>query len=290
MLDVALDYSGNPSLENGSNTRIDLSPSSIIRHGPICCFPRLQFVVGKGRGKASTKRIKTLEREIDSGSQCVSNLFCAKYEHIIVDGSHYSVSSGMLVSLGARSNHRVEVRGDLNADGYTRALTKFSIMEDVLHFIFGILGNVFGAALFFAPVGSTEDFSGVPYVTSVFNCLLYTWYGLPLVTSNNILVSTTDGLGAALETVYTCLFLIYAPPKYRIKILGLFVAVLILFGVIALSSVMALHHTARMLLVGSIAAALSVCMYAAPLSIMVFSPGLSMAFLVEMYLSRLLMA
>lgn len=150
-------------------------------------------------------------------------------------------------------------------------------MKDVLHFIFGILGNIFGAALFLAPVitfyyvikrGSTEDFSGLPYVVALLNCLLYAYYGLPFVSSDNILVTVSDGSGAVLELVYVCLCLAYAPPMYRRKILGLFVAELVLFGVIVVVSAVALDYTARTLLIGIVAATLSVCMYAAPLSIM----------------------
>lgn len=150
-------------------------------------------------------------------------------------------------------------------------------MEDVLHFIFGILGNIFGAALFLAPVitfyrvikrGTTEEFSGIPYVVALLNCLLYAWYGLPFVSSDNILVTASDGSGAVLELIYVCLYLAYSPPKNKRKIMGLLVAELALFGVIAVISMTALHHTARTYLVGIVAAALSVCMYGAPLSIM----------------------
>ncbi|KAH9317300.1 hypothetical protein KI387_019069, partial [Taxus chinensis] len=137
--------------------------------------------------------------------------------------------------------------------------------------------NIFGTALFLAPVvtfyrvikrGSTEEFSGLPYVTALFNCLLYTWYGLPFVTSHNILVTVSNGTGAVLELIYVCLYLAYSPPKYKSKILGLFVAELVLFAVIAAVSMAVLHHNARSVFVGVIAATLSVCMYAAPLSIM----------------------
>uniref|UniRef100_A0A0D6R5B5 Bidirectional sugar transporter SWEET n=1 Tax=Araucaria cunninghamii TaxID=56994 RepID=A0A0D6R5B5_ARACU len=163
-------------------------------------------------------------------------------------------------------------------------------MENAAHFIFGILGNVFGAALFLAPAitfyyvikrGSTEEFSGLPYVAAIFNCLLYTWYGLPFVSSDNILVTASDGLGAFLEIVYVCLYLAYAPRKYRKKILGLFVAELILFGIIAVVSVMVLRNPARTLLIGILAATMSVCMYGAPLSIMVRSPFYSGEFLLR---------
>ncbi|GLJ55760.1 hypothetical protein SUGI_1197430 [Cryptomeria japonica] len=150
-------------------------------------------------------------------------------------------------------------------------------MENTAHLIMGILGNIFGAALFLAPVvtfyyvirrGSTEDFSGIPYVVCLLNCLLYTWYGMPFVSNDNILVSLSDGLGVVLEAIYVCLYLVYSPPKERRKIMLMLIAELIMFTIIAVVSMTLLHGTGRKILVGVLAAALSVCMYGAPLSIM----------------------
>uniref|UniRef100_A0A0D9UYE0 Bidirectional sugar transporter SWEET n=1 Tax=Leersia perrieri TaxID=77586 RepID=A0A0D9UYE0_9ORYZ len=56
----------------------------------------------------------------------------------------------------------------------------------------GILGNAASMLLYAAPIltfrrvvkkGSVEEFSCVPYILALFNCLLYTWYGLPVVSS-----------------------------------------------------------------------------------------------------------
>ncbi|GLJ55769.1 hypothetical protein SUGI_1197550 [Cryptomeria japonica] len=150
-------------------------------------------------------------------------------------------------------------------------------MGNNLHFVLGIFGNVFGIALFVVPLitfisvvkkGSTEEYSGIPYVAALFNCLVYTWYGLPLVTSDNILVSSVNGCGVVLEIFYICLYLTYAPPKYTVKILRLFIGVLALFAAIVAVSVLAFHGTGRELFVGIIGVAVSVAMFAAPLSIM----------------------
>eukprot|EP00252_Welwitschia_mirabilis_P002971 TRINITY_DN1298_c0_g1_i2.p1 TRINITY_DN1298_c0_g1~~TRINITY_DN1298_c0_g1_i2.p1 ORF type:complete len:155 (+),score=12.26 TRINITY_DN1298_c0_g1_i2:195-659(+) len=151
-------------------------------------------------------------------------------------------------------------------------------MENLLHVIFGVLGNIFGTALFLAPAitfyyvirrNSTEEFSGMPYVAGLLNCLLYVWYGLPFVTAHNILVTVSNGIGAALEFIYVILYLIFAPQKYRNKILIFFIIEVLIFGGIAVTSMVALHGKDRSLLVGIAAATLSVCMYASPLSIMV---------------------
>ncbi|KAE8700563.1 Bidirectional sugar transporter SWEET2a [Hibiscus syriacus] len=50
----------------------------------------------------------------------------------------------------------------------------------------GVAGNIFAFVLFLSPVriirnGSTEQFSGMPYIYALLNCLICLWYGLPLV-------------------------------------------------------------------------------------------------------------
>ncbi|KAF4395154.1 bidirectional sugar transporter SWEET1 [Cannabis sativa] len=148
---------------------------------------------------------------------------------------------------------------------------------DVLHFIFGVFGNAFALFLFLAPTitfkriiqnKSTEQFSGIPYVMTLLNCLLSAWYGLPFVSPNNILVSTINGTGAVIESIYVVLFIIFAPKKEKIKILGLFIFVLTAFATVALVSLLALNHNPRKLFCGLAATIFSIIMYASPLSIM----------------------
>ncbi|KAI6691054.1 hypothetical protein NL676_027882 [Syzygium grande] len=148
---------------------------------------------------------------------------------------------------------------------------------DVLHFLFGIFGNATALFLFLSPTitfkriiksRSTEDFSGIPYVMTLLNCLLSAWYGLPFVSPDNVLVSTINGTGAAIESVYVVIFLIYAPRKEKAKILGLLTFVLAVFSIIAFVSLFALHGKARKLFCGVAATVFSIIMYASPLSIM----------------------
>ncbi|GLJ18849.1 hypothetical protein SUGI_0336620 [Cryptomeria japonica] len=150
-------------------------------------------------------------------------------------------------------------------------------MFDV-HFVFGIFGNITALILFLVPLitfskifkmKSTDQFSGIPYVSTLLNCLLSAWYGLPFVSPNNILVSTINGTGSVIELCYVVVFLFFIPDKkYRAKIFGLLVIVLIVFGTIAVVSIFALHGNERKLLCGFAAAIFSICMYASPLSIM----------------------
>nr|GMC51577.1 bidirectional sugar transporter SWEET1-like [Ipomoea batatas] len=147
-----------------------------------------------------------------------------------------------------------------------------------LHTTFGVFGNITGLFLFLAPVitfkrvikkRSTEEFSGIPYVMTLLNCLLSTWYGLPLVSPNNTLVSIINGTGAGLEAIYVLIFLIFAPKREKAKISGLLALVLSIFSAVALVSLLALHTHARKIFCGFAAAIFSIIMYGSPLSIMV---------------------
>lgn len=147
---------------------------------------------------------------------------------------------------------------------------------DVLHFLFGIFGNATALFLFLSPTitfkriirsKSTEDFSGIPYVMTLLNCLLSAWYGLPFVSKNNLLVWTINGTGAVLEIIYVLIFILYAPRKEKSKILGLFTLVLFIFAVVAFVSLFALQGNTRKLFCGLAATIFSIIMYASPLSI-----------------------
>ncbi|KAJ4846552.1 Bidirectional sugar transporter sweet1 [Turnera subulata] len=150
-------------------------------------------------------------------------------------------------------------------------------MENVLHFLFGVFGNATALFLFLSPTitfkrilrnKSTEQFSGVPYVMTLLNCLLSAWYGMPFVSKNNILVSTINGTGAAIEISYVLIFILYAPKKEKAKILGLFTFVLTVFAAVAFVSLFALQGNTRKLFCGIAATVFSIIMYASPLSIM----------------------
>ena len=89
------------------------------------------------------------------------------------------------------------------------------------------------------------------------------------MSKNNILVSTINGAGSVIETIYVVVFIIYAAKKEKGKILGLLTLVLAIFTGVALVSLFALHGNARKLFCGCAAAIFSIIMYGSPLSIMV---------------------
>ncbi|BAS71070.1 Os01g0220700 [Oryza sativa Japonica Group] len=65
--------------------------------------------------------------------------------------------------------------------------------------------------------GSVEEFSCVPYILALFNCLLYTWYGLPVVSSGweNSTVSSINGLGILLEIAFISIYTWFAPRERK---------------------------------------------------------------------------
>ncbi|PKI45049.1 hypothetical protein CRG98_034571 [Punica granatum] len=145
-----------------------------------------------------------------------------------------------------------------------------------LRFVTGVFGNITALILYLSPMitvrriiksKSTEQFSCVPYAMSLLNCLLYTWYSLPFVSPNNLLVTTITSTGSTIEFIYVLIFLIYAPKKEKLKILGLLAFVLTVITMVALISLLALHGKPRMILCGIATTIFNIIMYASPLSV-----------------------
>ncbi|KAH9626621.1 hypothetical protein KSS87_015285 [Heliosperma pusillum] len=83
------------------------------------------------------------------------------------------------------------------------------------------MGNGASMLLYGAPVltfstivrkKSTQEFSCVPYIVALLNCLIYTWYGLPIVSCGweNFPLITTNGLGILLESSFIIIYLWFA--------------------------------------------------------------------------------
>ncbi|EFJ24655.1 hypothetical protein SELMODRAFT_100947, partial [Selaginella moellendorffii] len=116
----------------------------------------------------------------------------------------------------------------------------------------------------------TGRFSAFPYVCTLMNCLLWFFYGLPIISENNILVLTINGAGIVIEAVYLVIFIYYAawPVKVRsiARVLLLFV---IFFCAITFAITLgAFEGDDRTTFLGSINVIINTMMYAAPLSVM----------------------
>ncbi|KAK3406476.1 hypothetical protein EUGRSUZ_K02672 [Eucalyptus grandis] len=141
---------------------------------------------------------------------------------------------------------------------------------------FGVLGNIISIVVFLAPVPtfwricrrkSTEGFESVPYVVSLFSAMLWLYYASLKSESNAFLLITVNSVGCVIETIYVALYIAYAPKKARMLTLRL---LLLNFG--GYCSILLLSHflakgSARVQLVGWICVALSVAVFAAPLSV-----------------------
>nr|KYP63825.1 Protein RUPTURED POLLEN GRAIN 1 [Cajanus cajan] len=124
---------------------------------------------------------------------------------------------------------------------------------------------------------STEQFSCIPYIIGLLNCLLYTWNGLPVVSYKweNFPLVTVNGVGIALELSYVLIYFWYASAKGKRKVAITAIPVLLLFSIIVAVSAFAFHDNRhRKLLVGSIGSGVSVAMYTSPLVVMVSDSSL----------------
>ncbi|KAG6649923.1 hypothetical protein CIPAW_06G007900 [Carya illinoinensis] len=136
----------------------------------------------------------------------------------------------------------------------------------------GVMGNVASLLLYTAPIltfsrvirkKSMEGYSCVPYVIALLNCLLYTWYGLPVVSNmwENFLVISINGLGILLEISFIVIYL-----WVQMKVAMIVTLVIVIFCTTSIISVFSFHdHHHRKLFVGSIGLVASVAMYGSPL-------------------------
>ncbi|XP_009609628.1 bidirectional sugar transporter NEC1-like [Nicotiana tabacum] len=146
-----------------------------------------------------------------------------------------------------------------------------------LAFVFGVLGNGVSFLVYLSPIPtfyriykrkSTEGFQSIPYSVALFSAMLYLYYAY-LKEKNGILLVTINSFGTAIELIYLTIFLIYATREAKIYTTKL---VLLLnigsYGaIVALTYIFAKDET-RVTIVGWICAVFSVCVFAAPLSIM----------------------
>ncbi|XP_028755468.1 bidirectional sugar transporter SWEET2-like isoform X1 [Neltuma alba] len=140
----------------------------------------------------------------------------------------------------------------------------------------GIAGNIFAFGLFVSPIptfrrivrnGSTEMFSGSPYIYALLNCLICMWYGTPFISPDNLMVLTVNSGGAVFQFVYIILFVTYEEKNRKVRTVGLLLAVLGLFAIIVFGSLQIADRVTRRVFVGSLSVASLISMFASPLFI-----------------------
>ncbi|XP_052116994.1 bidirectional sugar transporter SWEET17 [Arachis duranensis] len=145
-----------------------------------------------------------------------------------------------------------------------------------LNFFVGVIGNIISTLMFLSPMDtfvriikkkSTEDFSSMPYICTLLNSSLWTYYGI--IKEGEYLVATVNGFGVFVQIIYILLFLLYAPKTIKIK--SAIMAGILDVGVLGaaiLTSEIALKGEARTNAVGVMGAGLNILMYASPLAAM----------------------
>ncbi|XP_074314794.1 bidirectional sugar transporter SWEET9-like [Silene latifolia] len=162
-----------------------------------------------------------------------------------------------------------------------------NVSHHELMYIFGILGNIVSLGVFLSPMPtfwrifkkkSTEGFQALPYSVALFSATLLLYYAM-LKPENATPIITINSVGFLIEAFYLVVFLIYAPNKARVytaKLLGLFNVTFL--ALIILGTMVFAHGNDEHILfskggvreaaVGWICAVFSVCVFAAPLSVM----------------------
>ncbi|ESR62832.1 hypothetical protein CICLE_v10016510mg [Citrus x clementina] len=158
----------------------------------------------------------------------------------------------------------------------------------------GVTGNIFAFVLFVSPIPtfrrilrnkSTEQFSGLPYIYSLLNCLITLWYGMPLVSPGIILVATVNSVGAVFQLIYVSIFISYAEKAIKLKIAGLLIAVFLVFLAIVFTSMEVFDSNGRRLFVGYLSVASLISMFASPLFIIVSSSETQAFLLLRLHIS-----
>ncbi|KAK8953769.1 Bidirectional sugar transporter SWEET4 [Platanthera zijinensis] len=155
------------------------------------------------------------------------------------------------------------------------------VSADAIRTSVGIVGNIISLGLFLSPLPtfiriwkhkSVEQFSVIPYVATLMNCMLWVVYGLPIVHPHSTLVITINGSGTAIELSYIVLYLIFSRGARRLKALLLFVGAVAFVAVVTVLALSLLHtHERRTLVVGILCVIFCVMMYLSPLSVMFFN-------------------
>ncbi|KAL1104402.1 hypothetical protein V6Z11_D04G064400 [Gossypium hirsutum] len=142
------------------------------------------------------------------------------------------------------------------------------VSADTARTILGIIGKPTFVKIY--KKMAVEEFKPDPYIATAMNCMLWIFYGLPMVHPDSILVVTINSIGLAMELIYLSIFFLYAPNKGRAKVIG-WVALEILFlGVVAACTLtLRKTHAQRSDLVGILCVIFGVLMYASPLTVMI---------------------
>ncbi|CAH9132086.1 unnamed protein product [Cuscuta epithymum] len=144
-------------------------------------------------------------------------------------------------------------------------------------FVFGVLGNIVSIFLYISPlpmfvrickVKSTMGYQVVPYVVALFSAMLWMYYAF-LKKKNAFLLISINSFGCLIETIYISIFLAYASKEIKRQAIKLVVLLIGgMYTVIFVTTMFTFSGRLRTNVVGWICVAVSVCVFASPLTIM----------------------
>uniref|UniRef100_A0A0D9V2Q1 Bidirectional sugar transporter SWEET n=1 Tax=Leersia perrieri TaxID=77586 RepID=A0A0D9V2Q1_9ORYZ len=152
------------------------------------------------------------------------------------------------------------------------------ISPDAARNVVGIIGNVISFGLFLSPVPTfwrickkkdVEEFKADPYLATLLNCMLWVFYGIPVVHPNSILVVTINGIGLVVEAIYLIIFFLYSPNKKRLRMMAVLGVEAVFMVAVILGVLLGAHtHEKRSMIVGILCVFFGSLMYFSPLTIM----------------------
>ncbi|KAG8369924.1 hypothetical protein BUALT_Bualt14G0063900 [Buddleja alternifolia] len=139
--------------------------------------------------------------------------------------------------------------------------------------IIGVLGNIFASLLFLSPLDtfwriiknrSTEEFESIPYTILLLNASLWTYYG---IIKPVFLLTTINGFGATVVAIYVVIFLLFAPPRMKVKTAAVVVILNVgfLVGVILVTS-LAMNKQAQVNTTGVLCVCVTIISFGSPLA------------------------
>ncbi|KAI3452557.1 hypothetical protein Pfo_009221 [Paulownia fortunei] len=142
-------------------------------------------------------------------------------------------------------------------------------------FTFGVIGNIISIFVYLSPLPtfirickekSTMGFDSLPYIVALFSAMLWMYYAF--LKTNAILLISINSFGCIIETIYIFIYLFYASKKARSHTAKLFGLMNVgLLSLIFLLTFLIFEGQNRVHVVGWICVAVSVSVFAAPLSI-----------------------
>ncbi|XP_012090636.2 bidirectional sugar transporter SWEET10 isoform X2 [Jatropha curcas] len=144
-------------------------------------------------------------------------------------------------------------------------------------FLFGLLGNIISLLVCLAPMPTfyqickkktSEGFQSIPYVIALFSAMLWLFYAV--FAEDATLLITINSFTFFMEVIYITLYLFYAIKKDRILTTKLILLFNVFgFGTICLLALFLTKGEKRVHVLGWICMIFSLCVFAAPLGIVV---------------------